>query len=538
MNSEKVKLAGILLLVTVLLCPWRDFATQDDGAYAYSAISFSNGSTLRHAGTIALNFFQFATGTAALKILPGLPPLSVLNFLSWVFFVCGAYLFLAWTRIPWTIVFSYFAFPVWVQFGSCYHGEVYSGFLLILLLGFLLNADKFPNAAGGFLGFVLSFLVGTQLQNMAAFPLLWGAFLLLEKDNKKRLLGLSLIAGSCASVLLFAFMPKTPFQSAYAYWLTQMWLMKGSLLPFHYLVHMLQMFAAIGLYLFPLFCYKDRPKRSWIMAALLHLAVFTIIDLSGIAVMAGGVLFLEYLPRRLTIALLSAGVWGWWGAWPVISKAFYDKTSRDRVPVYGTMAAFVVVWIFSTFRFALDIRYMMTWSIPILYHCRAELRERKHLLGKQPVFVLAALVITVFMNLYLMNTTAARWSTAADLEAQGATKKEIAAGYGYNIFMIGSECMYNTVDKLVKDHGENVWKEQIFYDRFISRYGWVYEDGWVPRFVIKPSKIFGYPIYLKRGRLPGQDSDPVKFIDYSVLGIPNQLAVYQNSNPKIAWCFE
>lgn len=534
MNLDRLKLGGLLLLMTLLLCPWRNSASQDEAAYAYSAINFADGSTLRHAGTVALNLFQFAAGTAALKIFPSLEQLSVLNFLSWFMFLGSVWFLHAWSRAPWQVVLGYFAFPVIVQFGSCYHGEIYSAFLLVLLIGFLATA-KTSSLLNLFLGFFLSFLVGSQLQNMAAFPFFWGAFLFWKGEKSQRTLGISLMAGAVASLALFVYSPKTPFQSGYFYWLAQTWKGKGALLPVLFLISMAQMFSGIGLFLFPMFKYKNRPLKSWLIVGMLQILIFALIKYSGIPVMTAGLMFFEYLPPTITIAILTTGLWGWFGIWPLLKEC---PERQSNIPVLGTLFAFLAVWVFSTFRYAIDIRYTMTWAIPILFHCRKELGQTKDILGKRLAFMLPLLVGTIFLNLYLLNTTAARWAKAAELEQQGILKNEIAAGYGWNTFFIGSDCMYKVVEKLTREHGEGVWKEQVFFDKFINRYGWAYEDEWIPRFVIKPSKIFGYPLYLRRGRLPGQDSDPIEFVDYSVLGIPNQLAVYENKIGHKAWCFQ
>jgi hypothetical protein len=52
------------------------------------------------------------------------------------------------------------------------------------------------------------------------------------------------------------------------------------------------------------------------------------------------------------------------------------------------------------------------------------------------------------------------------------------------------------------------------------------------------SIVFGRQIALKANQTLGQDGTPLKVVSYSTYGIPQGLAIYRNSEPKPAWCFE
>lgn len=534
LQSPAFKLWVFFAIVTLIVAPWRNSNPQDDAAWTYSIISLNSGGG-RQGGGIAINLFQLILGLISVKALPFLPPIALLNFMTWIFFLGTVLLFFSFTQIHWLVVAALFSFPIWIQYGAIYHGEIYSAFLLVLTMGFLANPTVVRRPIVRYVvALLLSFFLSTQLQNMAVFPFFWGAFLILRKNRSDRGLGASLLVGSLLSVMMFALMPKTPFQQSYSYWLNQNWLKQNNPL-FGFLGYAVEMVIATGLFVLPFMQIKARPLKDWLIAPVMQISAYLFLYFVPIVTMTGGILSLEYFPRSIAIGVLSLGVWGWWGIARQFKKIFEDEAA---MPAWGTLAAFAVTTLFSTYRFAIDLRYMMTWTLPIIFHLRRPLREIK-LLGQNPFYIWAVLIVSLVFNVYYLNTTDMRWRTAGEYEAQGIPQNQIGAGYGWNLFTIATDCMERALEKVERQTNEKpFWKSQLYYDRFLSLYGRTYEDEWIPKIVIKPSKFLGRKLDLNKYRLPGQDSEPIRFIDYTTLGIPSQLAVFENKNPKPAWCFQ
>lgn len=528
-----ILLGTFLLLLTVILSPWRNSAPQDDGTYAFSAIQLAESGGPIHKGTIAMNLPQYALGVSLIKLFPNVPPLVLLNFMSWCLFAATVVLFYIFSGIHPLLLVGFFSFPLWVQYGTIFHYEIYAIFLLVLLMG-LTGCDRPLRSTRLHLVllFLLSFLLGTQLQNMAAFPFFWGLGLIIGSEERKSW-GFALIGGSVAAVLAFALMPKTPYQAAYTYWMTKTWIDMGASIPFQFLGRLLRMISAFGLFLLPLVHYKKRSVIEWIVGASLHAVIFAVIYFADLGIFSAGILFTDYYPPIVSTFLNSLGIWGFWGLYPLFRRRIQ---TTDPLPILGSLVALAVIAVFCTYRFAVDLRYVMSWSLVVLFHFRGQLKNPIGVLGKTVLYIVPTLSVSIFLNLYLLNTTDARWQVAAELEKQGAAKKEIAAGYGWSSFMISNDCMVRILEKLRPESREDIYKDEEFFRRFINLYGRNYEDEWVPRFIIKPSRVFGYQLNLNRWRLPGQENEPIRLVDYSVLGIPSQLAVFENQEPKPAWC--
>lgn len=522
----------VLLLVTAVLRPWRNAAPQDDAAYSSSAVAMLNGEP-RHAGTIAMNATQFALGMATLQFTPAESRVGALNALTWTVFVIFVCIFAGMTSLHWLLLISFFGFPLFFQYGSIYHGETYAAALLVLLIGCVSGqffSRQRPLRIA--LGFVLSLLLGTQLQNMAAFPLFWGAFLFMRKDADK-LFAASLIVGALGSVVAFGLVPHTPYQSSYAYWLKQYWVELGGAAPLHAVLYAVQLVVGLGLFLIPFLQWSKRSMRDWLVGGALHVCVYVVLFLAPIAALSAGIFFTDYFPRFFAVFFISIGAWGWWGIWPLVRKLEID---RENLPVYGTVAALGAMLVFSVFRFCLDLRYIMSWCIPIAFHLRGPL-ELSRPIGEKLWYAVPVLAVSLFLNSYLMNTTEARWRTADELAATGTPRNQISGGYGWNTYYTASDCIYAAIKKIETQLGtSDIYKRREFFDRVVNQYGRSHEDGWVPKYIIKPQKLFGYSLNLQKYRMPGQDAPPMKTVNYSVFGLPCALAVFENPNPVPAWC--
>ena len=526
----------ILILVfatTLILQPWRNSVSQDDAAYSFSAISVAHGDGHFHAGMVAMSWPQILSGAGVLKVTqPFLENLRALNFLTWVLFLAMAGIFAFCLRgRPWLLL-AFLAAPTWIQYAASYLTEIYSAFLLVGLIWTLQRDEKFNRTGGrpGFGGRALAcgaaFLLAVQVQHMAAFPFFWGLGLGIQRRQWK--LGVGLMASAVAGAGLFLLVGKLPFQDAYAYWLVQEWIEKGSRTPVVFGTLLVEHFLALGLFLIPTLKFEDVRKRSGVIGVVIQVCVIGLFKITETPPLAAGVLFLDYLPAWVGWVFLSMGTWGLFGLWELIR--------RHRHQEWPTFAALGMILIFTVFRLAADIRYIMTCAVPILILLvKNEPRGRR--LGDLPAYGLAVLFASVFFNLYNLNTSAARWDLARSLEAKGIDPTQISAGFGRDAFVMEDSCIRAAIAKLETTEAPPVIKTEAFRNRIIHQWGRSYSDGWVPRFVIKPSRAFGRDLNLKKNRVVGQEQEPIDRINYSVLGLSNQLAVFENANPQPAWCF-
>jgi hypothetical protein len=243
-------------------------------------------------------------------------------------------------------------------------------------------------------------------------------------------------------------------------------------------------------------------------------------------------MFLDYLPSEIGYVFITSGIWGWIGVVQHFSKT---QNQKEKIPQIATLISILVVIFFSAFRMATDIRYVLTCSLPLLYHLRQTLASDKDSLGGKKLFFATYVVVSLFTNVYNLNTSEARWSAAKELQESGVSPKEISAGYGHDAFTLEHECITKILSKL-SVLPDPIWKDPQFNQRIISRFGRSYSDEWVPRYILKPSTFFGHKLNLSKNRLEGQSAEPTKYFVYSVFGFKNELALFENSNPVPAWC--
>jgi hypothetical protein len=520
------------VLSTVLLMPWRNSSSQDDEAYAFSAISMAFGTGEPHEASVATVFPQIALGAALLKLVPFLPAISVLNFLTWVCFGLLIYISNRIMKLDSIFALSFFSFPIWFQCGSMFVYEVYGCLLLVSLLALATNPLK-SRWSQNLCVLVISYLSGVQIQSFAAFPFFWGAAWILGKDRDRRISGASMVVGSLAALFSFMGVEKTAFQQGYLFWMLQYWSEQS---PFNILkiagLQTLQMLLGAGLFLVPLL--QVRRVVSWAggLALAFQVGFVLLLSLNGSTALSTGVLFTSYMPPLIGIGLISFGIWGWLGFWDS-----YRGSPKNGFPLWSTALALGALLGFGIFRWATDIRFFVVWSIVLLFYCSCSSKNAGFRLGYSRIYLALVLAVSLLANRYSLDTTSARWEAAREYENLGIPRSQISAGLGYNAFHREHNCIKLAKAKLAKKYTGPIWKEPEFFQRIINTYARSNEDEWLPRYVIKPSQMLGKRFDLKLNRSPGQDTEPVRRIPYTTFFLPNELSVFENQEIREAWCF-
>ena len=145
---------------------------------------------------------------------------------------------------------------------------------------------------------------------------------------------------------------------------------------------------------------------------------------------------------------------------------------------------------------------------------------------------------SLLTNLYNLNTNQTRWETASALEAQGISSQEISAGYGRDSYTLGLDCANRAIEKLRDESKTGQIDFARFFETIYVYNTRIYELGWQPRELIKPAMFFGRKLALNQHTSELQQQAPRRLIPYSVLGIPQALAVYESDKPVASWCFQ
>jgi hypothetical protein len=514
-------------LLTLLLRPWRNIVCQDDGAYAYSVLQIVHGTYRPHPMSLSSQWVQFGLVATLLKILPFFTSLAFLNFVTWLVFLLVVALAFRGTKWNWRVVSSFFLMPHWPQYGASFLYEVYNAALLIgLILVLESKPSKFgPKLRLGFL-FVLSALLPLQQQSLAVFPFFWGSVSFLKRRDKVE--SLVLMVGPLFGLAIYALIPKGAMQAGFFIAQVSSW-KSVNFVPFA-VGYMLKLTCGMGLFVLPLLDLSALKRKHLAGLAGLQLLILAFFWTAGTAPIGAGVLFMDYMPRMVDLGFVSFGVWGLW----VVAQA-WKRRQESEVPLEGTLLAALVLLAFNIFRTVNDIRYMLILSIPMLFTLKSSGNKA---LGSKRWVVVSLFAVAVVTNLYNLNTNEKRWETAAELEASGISPREISAGFGRDIFTLGFDCASNVVEKLKKESKGG----SIDFHRSSDISSWFnarpYELGWQPRELIKPAVFFGMQLSLRQHTSELQQQAPKRLIPYTVLGIPQALAVYESDQPRTAWCFQ
>jgi hypothetical protein len=291
----------------------------------------------------------------------------------------------------------------------------------------------------------------------------------------------------------------------------------------------MKMVCGMGLFVLPLLDLSAlKPKHVGVIA-LVQMMVLGVFYQSGTTPIGAGVLFMDSMPRTVDLGFVSFGVWGLW----VVVQA-WSRREESGIALEGTLLAALVLLAFNSFRMVNDIRYMMIVSVPLLFGIKS---SGSKVLGYKSWVVATLFAAAVVTNLYNLNTNEMRWKTAAELEASGVPPREISAGFGRDLFMFGFDCSSNVVEKLKRESKDG----NIDFRHSPDITSWynarIYEAGWQPRELIKPAIFFGKHLSLNQHTSELQQQAPKKIVPYTVLGIPQALAVYESDTPQLAWCF-
>ena len=521
--------AAVFGLLTLLLQPWRNIVCQDDGGYAVSALQLAHGTWRPHPLSLSSQWVQFSLATVALKLFSFLPSLAVLNFMTWVAFLGVVLLACRGTSWNWRVIASFFLVPLWAQYGASFLYEVYDALLvagLILLLES--TSTKIGSKLKTFSIFSIACLLPLQQQTLAAFPFGWGMASLLQGRRKPE--NFALLVGTFFGLLIYSLIPRGSMQANFFLALLTVW--KSVNIPLFAVTYPVKLVCGMGLFLLPLLDLGMLKRRHLIITLVAQTAVFGLLLLSGTAPIAAGVLFMDYMPRSIDLAFVSFGVWG---LWVVVQYWKQDRQKESNLPLSGTLLAALAILAFNTFRMVNDVRYMMIIAIPMLFGLKA---HSSKILGGKTWIVASLFVATVITNLYNLNTNQARWETAASLEAAGVPTQEISAGYGRDSFTLGFDCGTRVLEKLAKESGTGAIPFNRFYETIYAYNTRIYELGWQPRDVIKPAIFFGRRLSLIQHTSELQQQAPKQMIPYTVLGIPQALALFESDKPQVGWCFQ
>jgi hypothetical protein len=521
--------AAVFGLLTLLLRPWRNIVCQDDGGYAVSALQLAHGTYRPHPLSLSSQWVQFSLATVALKILPFLPSLAVLNLMTWFVFLSVIVLACRGTSWNWRIIASFFLVPLWAQYGASFLYEVYDAFLvagLILLLES--TSPRIEPKLKTVLIFLIACLLPLQQQTLAAFPFGWGVVSLARRKWKSE--NFALLGGTLFGLLIYALIPKGSMQASF--FLAQLAGWKSMNVPIYGAALMLKLVCGTGLFLLPLLDLEMLKRRYVVLTLAAQIGLFGFFCFSGTSSIGVGVLFMDYLPRAVDLGFVSFGVWGLW----VLVQAWkQNRQTESSFPVSGTLLALLAMLTFNTFRMVNDIRYMMIVAIPVFFGLKS---YSPKVLGAKTWVMAALFAVALIANLYNLNTNQARWEIAASLEAAGIPAQDISAGYGRDSFTLGFDCAGRALEKLSRESNRGATSFNRFLETVYAYNTRIYELGWQPREVIKPAIFFGRHLSLNQHSSELQEQAPKRVVPYTVLGIPQVLAVYESDKPRTAWCFE
>lgn len=527
----------VLLASTLILQPWRDIVSYDDTAYAFTAIKWSQGESTAYNASVASVWPQILVGSTALRLFSDVAPFRTLAFVTWICFLLFVYLMGRRLHETPVFVLSFFAFPLWFQYGSAYLSEIYSCLLLLGIMSVVLTGpvsfERWPVWVRASLGLLFALAAGLQVQSLAAFPFFIGLDLVFRK--RQRLIGSTLIAGSLLAVGAFFLLPKTPYQLAYPYWMGQLWIQEGLRALYVYPLHCLRLLIGIGIFFAPFIGPirpEDRIRFVQVLAAAgLFFTLMTVLKVDGLTV---GILFLDYMPPFVSRFANSLGVIGWYF---YLRQVDFRSLSKSSQPVIGVGLAVMTLIVFSAFRHAADLRYVMAFVIAILLVVPRKPNETMWLWGRSWTYAVPMLLLSLFTNSFFLNTSEARWQMARDLKARGVPPRSISAGLGHDAFTFEHECLGRLTQYLdAKYDRPDFWKEEEFWVRIISKFNRSYSDEWKPEYFIKPTSIMGKKLNLQLNRYEGQDQAPVEEVKYATFGVPSTIGVFRSPDQQTAFC--
>lgn len=496
--------------------PWRPIAGQDDASYAIFSDRIAQG-IWDAPNLLALAFPQCVLGAAFAKLLPWVSSLSVYMLVAFLSYAFNLFLFQSFVR-NWWVTISLFIFPVTLQYGLGYLSET---FVVTLLLLYLLSVKRWivERRMDGAIGIIVfSMLIMAQRQTLMVVPLAVIFYLCTIRTIRSAAVPLVGLAASCIVYLL---LPKTYIQShffpsLFAYW------SRDPDFAINVLSRFIQFSYAGGLFVLPVaICYRwSKPTLS--LAFGLFAAGVALFTLTPIDPLSAGVLFTNYFPRVIGAAFLGIGAFSFV---PVLVQL-------RQIPLVASLSLlfpWVILCLFIAFTNSGDIKYVLPAVLALAVFLKYNFEKRKFI-----AYLGVVGIISLFANRYYLDTVEARWTVAAKIERESIDRRLISAGYGRDYYVLGESCLEKIINQIKlapNEESARVAKQHLFDT--IPRY---YEDGAVFRYVVKPGKIMGKSVPLKRNVLTGQNSLPAWSYEYRVFGISNSLSIFENSQPVLPWC--
>lgn len=545
------------LVLTLALEPVRALVVQDDGVYASNAVQMAQGDWSPSSLNIAGAWVQLVLGAQLLRLLPTVEPLIALTSLTWTLFLVMLGIWFLRFRGLGIWVAAFFVFPSWLQYGASFLTEIYAALLLTVFCVLMEQARVVRASIWG--AFALF-----QLQSAIAFPLLSLGGRLIETRFDARqsawrargALGAALLILGLSLGIYFFVLPKSPLQKGYlAFVLTN--LLSHPQGAWIWLSALLQNLLAVGWFLFPLGILHQVWRRGFlglpglIVVASVGLCVAGVLLALPGSVLNAGVLFTSYLPRFGSIFFLCFGVVGLWGLGFELSamrgsrssaKAGQISPHTDQTLFYAAVLTVIATVLFNSVRSVNDIRYVMTACVPlywwVLKRVEGEPRVEDGFEGRMTriwawswVGVMGAL--SLFTNRYVLDVTELRWKEAALLERSGVAPEMISAGYGRDAYRLSLRCA-----RYFDTRGE-------YGIEFFQNLSRIYEDGWTPRYVIKPSNFAGVSLEQAleaHHAKPGQNQAQALTRSARTFGLPHSIAVRDVSLsgivPAVPKCLE
>ncbi len=510
---------------TFILRPFRIFFTQDDAAYAYQALLYARGDFRLHSDVLATVLPQTILGAGAISFgnLFGIPTLINLNSLTWILFLVILLVLKYWLKTSSLVILGLVGIPYWFQYSLGFLYDLYALLLIVLFLWtWDLYVTKRKRCLSSVLLAILALLLPLQLQSLFAFNVF---ILSMSVQKKEPMAFLTISAGTLLSAMILWIYPKNILQMAQIH----TWLQWKNIHLAEIFRTAIQFCCGLGFFLIPLIpSLRKWTRGAFVLASTFHFGLTLFLWKCPGIILAAGVFFSDYLPRYLAAFLSAAGVWGLVG----VRNQFRFRTLNDFM-VMGLLLCFTF---FYSYRGICDLRYAFILVPLLLWWMKAHLFQfHVETLGSQTWFVSALLLLSLFLNSYLVDTTVARWKAAADLESIGIPIHHISAGYGRDLFALEDRCVRLAYQKLGSPPGFTADLRK-HLTLLAPR---VYQDEWIAEYLVKPHRFFGIPLSLKSQAQIGQEKDPFKIIPYWQLGfIPHQLALFKNQSFRKSWCFQ
>ena len=526
---NRSKLLYFWVFLTILVRPLRVFLTQDDATYAKQAILFATKDFRFPADTIAPTLPQTSIGAFLVSLFgSSIDPIIILNGMTWIVFLAVMLVLKRWLKLNTLMTVGLISVPYWLQYGCGFLYDLYVVLLEALLLWLWDASQSKPKNYKSALGIItLSALGPLQLQTLF---LINGFLIFTGFIQRKLILALYVLLGSVLALIVIGVLPSSLWQQVQAHIFTQ------NFLTFQYPIISIcstafQFLLGIGFFLLPLVPLPQNwSKKKMLLTAWLHIVITFVLWLSPISVLAAGAFFSDYLPRVLGAFLVGAGVWGW----SAVMCPRRWSLSKDA-PIIGVILLFALIYGYraiNDMRYAMILMPLVFWSLKVRIQ-NSTMDAKRHVIGGSVPWVVAMWSLSIFLNSYLVDTSVARWSTAHALEKRGVPVHRISAGYGRDHFELEDVCIRKAYAKL----GYPSFDEPAFMQHIHRNVPRVYQDEWVPEYILKPYRLFGVPITLKANQQVGQHQSAEEVVYYKQLGlIPHQLAVFKNDSPQDPWC--